>query len=190
MDVEVVEKREQGDTGDGNHQNGHEDRAVGQMGHGVELGAQIDITFQDYRRQATGVFRATFHPAELLGFDAVHLRRQFGRCLHILQIDDVPVVHLGPETEVQIFGQGVGLPAACILDGLFPPDSGCTVELQKMMAGLTAHLLDGEVNIELQGLKLGEQRKIVVEMGPTGLNHPDPFVLEIGDGVFEKLRIG
>ena len=84
-------------------------------------------------------------------------RTRDGRGLDILQVDDLPVAQLGAETQVQVLGEGVGPPAAGILDGAPTPDTGRSVELEKMTAGLAPRLLDGEMNVQLQGLQSGEQ---------------------------------
>ena len=190
VDPGRAEQGQQADAGQGEQEHGQEDRAVEQVGDRVQLGQRPQAARQHHRRQPPGVLGPALHPAELLRLDAVHLHRQLGRGLDLLQEDDPPVAQLGAEAQVQVLGEGVGPPAAGLVDGPPPPDAGRAVELEEVAARLAAGLLDGEMDVQLQGLQPGEQRVVVVQMGPAGLHHAHPLVLEIGHGGAQKVRVG
>ena len=156
----------------------------------MQLGQRPQGARQHHRHQPPGVLGSTLHPAELLRLDAVHLHRQLGRGLDLLQEDDPPVAQLGAEAQVQVLGEGVGPPAAGILDGAPPPDTGRAVELEEMVPCPAARLLDGEMDVQLQGLQPGEQRVVVVQVGPAGLDHAHPLILEMGHGGAQEFRVG
>ncbi len=127
------------------------------MGQSVQFGHQCEVACHNDRSQVAGIFGPTLHPAKLLGLDPAHLHRQLGRSLDVFQIDNLPVVQLGPKAEVKILGQGIGFPSSGVNYGLFTPNARRAVELEEMTACLTAHLLDGEMDVELESLQFGEQ---------------------------------
>ena len=51
------------------------------------------------------------------------------------------MAQLGAEAQVQVLGEGVGPPAASLVDGPPPPDAGRAVELEEVAARLAAGLL-------------------------------------------------
>jgi len=97
---------------------------------------------------------------------------------------------LSPNAQVEVFGEGVGLPASGVFDGRFPPHPRRSVELQKEVAGHAPGLFDGEVYIELQGLQAGDEGVVLVEVLPAGLHHAHPFVAKVGYGAAQEVGLG
>src|SRR5690606_18429264 len=117
-----------------------------------------------------------FHPPELLRFQAIHFRRQLRRRTKLFEIDNFPAFQLGAITQVEVFRQGIRLPATGILDGLLSPHPGSTIKLEQAIAGLPPKLLYGKMNIQLHSLKAGEYAEIPVDMFPARLNNADIFL--------------
>ena len=57
-------------------------------------------------------------PARLLGFEGGHLDGELGGAFDVLQVLELPAHHLGTVAEVGVFGEGVVLPAAGLVDGV------------------------------------------------------------------------
>ena len=155
----------------------------------MQLGGDIEIAPEDNRCHAAGVLGTTFHPSELLRPYPVHFHRQLGWGFDILQVDNLPIFQLRPIAEVKVLRESVRLRATGVVDGLLSPDTGSTVKLQKMLSRFSAHLLNGEMDIQLQGLQLSEQRIVLVEVGPACLHHTDLVILEIRNGVLQEFFI-
>ena len=71
-----------------------------------DLGQQLD------RR-----LRPALGPAELLGLEGVHFRRQFRRRGQVRQEHEPPALELRSVRKVQVLGQRVVLPTARVVDG-------------------------------------------------------------------------
>src|SRR5688572_4377976 len=94
-----------------------------------------------------------FSPAKLLGFDGRHDWRKLGRRFDFGTIDEFPTLPLSTIAQIQIFGQGIIVPVACIVNAAFPPDSARSVEIDKCSLVISAHLFDEKVRIQCKGLQ-------------------------------------
>ena len=112
-------------------------------------------------------------PARLLRLECRHLHRQFGRTLHVLQVNELPSLELGAIGEIGVFGQRVVLPAARFVDGGAPPHSGRAVEIEEEPGARAAGVLENEVSVEQDGFDFGQKRIMPVEVRPSRLHHAD-----------------
>ena len=85
------------------------------------------------------------------------MRRKLARHGNVGQELDAPAIELGAIAQVQIFGEGVGPPAARIFDAGSPPDSGGAVEVEEQAAARSRRLLDDEMAVYAKRLQLGEE---------------------------------
>ena len=82
------------------------------------------------------------------------------------------------------------LPSAGILDGRAPPDSGRSVEVEEAAAAIARGVLDDEMAVEEDRLRLGQVRRVAVQVLPPDLHHPDPRIREEVDAPQEEIRPG
>src|SRR4029077_3824451 len=87
-------------------------------------------------------------PARLLGFECVHLHRQFGRAINLRQVNEMPAAKLSAIGKVGVLSKRVVLPAARVLDGGTAPDSSGAVEIEKQAAAEARRVFDDEVAVE------------------------------------------
>ena len=100
-----------------------------------------------------------------------------------------PALQLRPITQVQIFGQGIVMPATGIGDTGLTPDPSSTVKVQEKTLLTTDRLFYGEVPIDTIGLGARQPGSLPVDMTPTGLQATDiRTVLEIRHDLLEKIR--
>eukprot|EP01092_Planopodium_desertum_P001156 TRINITY_DN11697_c0_g1_i1.p2 TRINITY_DN11697_c0_g1~~TRINITY_DN11697_c0_g1_i1.p2 ORF type:complete len:156 (-),score=13.06 TRINITY_DN11697_c0_g1_i1:28-495(-) len=149
------------DVQHGNAQKGHgkhtkEHGTVQKVHNAMELGLKWNVFGSDYTPNGLSeVFGPTFVPTELLGTGSTDHHGQLCRGLHIFQILEFPVFQLGAVAQIQIFGQGVAFPVACVKDTFFSPNTGRTVKVDKVSFGVSSHLFQGEVCIQSKSLNSG-----------------------------------
>ena len=173
----------------GRSKHANEDEAVHQVEHRVDLGAHAKVAHaQDLGQVLDGALSGAFGPAELLVFERVHLSRQFCRRTHIDQVLELPAFELCAVAEVEVFGDGVVLPAAGFLDALVAPHAGGAVEVDEVSALVAAALLHGKVRVQAKGLQTGEHAVVFVEVLPAGLHHAQVAVFDhVRDGAAQEV---
>src|SRR5271157_4274581 len=129
-------------------------------------------------------------PACLLRLKGGHLDRQLGGAFHVLQVTELPSLQLRAVAEVGIFGEGVVLPSAGVVDRLAPPHPGGAVEVEEHSGARSTAVLQHEVSVEQNGLDLGQEGVIAVEVRPPRLHHADLRIGEVMDDFHKPLRLG
>src|SRR4051812_48546079 len=109
----------------------------------------------------------------LLGFEAIHINRQLGRCDDIGKEDEFPSGKLRAITQVEIFRERIVLPASCFFDARPPPQARSAIEIEEAAAAAARGLLEEQMPIEEHCLHLREQRIGAIQMTPACLDHPD-----------------
>src|SRR5579859_70284 len=127
------------------------------MVEGLNLRAQREVTLEDAREDLLGSLDEPFGPAGLLRLKGGHLNGYFGWADNILQIDELPALHLRAVAEVGVFGESVMLPAASLLDCLASPHPGGSVEVEEDAGTGTAAVLQDEMTVQQNGLNLSKK---------------------------------
>jgi len=115
----------------------------------------------------------------LLRFERVHLDRHFGGAIR----SDRKTNRQPPaarDTEIEIFGERIVLPAAGLIDRHATPDAGRPVEVEEPPAAIAAAVLEHEVSVEENRLNLGQQGIVLVDVAPARLHHADVRLAEMG----------
>src|ERR1700722_8364756 len=79
------------------------------------------------------------------------------------------------------------LPTPGFVDGSAPPHTGSSVEIEKDAATRPPRMLKHEVPVEQNGLDLGQQRVVTVDVCPAGLHHPHFRVGEVVNALEQKV---
>ena len=95
------------------------------------------------------------------------------------KIQEFPAFELRTIREVGVFGQGVVLPAAGVVNYFAPPYAGRAIEVEKRAAPRPRAMLDHEVAVEENGFDVGQKRIVAVQIRPARLHHPD-FLAALG----------
>jgi len=159
-----------------------------EVGGGLDLQAQGDVAAPHVAEGLFAHLDGALGPAVLLALEAVHVRRELGGDDDVLEVDEFPAFELRAVAEVQIFREGVVLPAAAGFDGGPAPDAGGAVEVQEFAVAAAGRLLQHEVAVQKQGLQLGEEGEILVQVPPARLHHADFLVGEVVDHLLEVVR--
>lgn len=162
----------------------------GEVGGGFDFVAERGAAAPDFGEDFFADLDGAFGPAMLLGFEAVHVWREFGRDDDVFEVNEAPAFELGAVGEVEVFGEGVVLPAAGFGDGLAAPDAGGAVEVEVVAVAAAGGLFEDEVAVEEEGLEFGEEGEIPVEVTPAGLDHADGGVGEVVDEFVEVVGSG
>ena len=101
---------------------------------------------------------AALGPAELLPFESGQLRRDFGGRFDFAQKIGLPTGQLGAIAQVQVFTEGVGVPAAHrrVINTGAPPDAAGAIEADGKTTRLPARLFDHKMTIQRQRLTAGQ----------------------------------
>ena len=91
---------------------------------------------------------------------------------------------------VGVFGEGVVLPAASLVDDAAAPDACGAVEVKEEAGAGARAVLEDEVAVEEDGFDLGEEAVVAVEVSPAGLHHADSRLGEVVDGAQEPIGAG
>ena len=129
-------------------------------------------------------------PACLLGFEGGHLNGQLCGALDVLEVHELPADHLRAVAEVGVFGEGVVLPAAGLADDAGAPHAGGAVEVEEDAGAAAASVLEDKVAVEQDGLDLGEEAVVAVEVGPARLHHADGGFGEVMDDLHDPVAWG
>src|SRR5207244_9578513 len=110
---------------------------------------------------------AALRPAVLLRLERVHLDRDLGRRDDLGQVDELPALELGAVAQIEVFGERIVLPAAGVFDGGAPPDARGSVEIEEAAAAVARGVLDDEVPVEEDGLRLRQMAVVAVRVLPA-----------------------
>ena len=133
---------------------------------------------------------ASLCPAPLLGEEGLQRTGQLGRYADLIQIHEAPSRQLGSIADIQVFGEGIGLPATCVLQGSTPPHPGRSVEVEETTASKPAPLFEGEVPVQQYRLRPSQPAVRLVQVVPPGLDHAHGRVLERREQSVQEIRRG
>src|SRR5438552_5757231 len=165
--IETHNHRRQQDEGKKNHQ------GIADGTREVDGSFNLDLQWlpasPDRRQQFPANLDQPLGPARLLSFEGVHLHWQLGRAGDRRIVDEFPAVQLGAIAEVRVFGQGIVLPAARILDGGAAPHAPSSVEIEKAPREITPAVLDYKVAVQQDSFYLRQVRVVLVDPRPPAL---------------------
>src|SRR5262249_51385358 len=124
----------------------------------------------------------------LLRLEGVHLDRQLRRRDQVGEEEEPPAAQLRAVAQVQILSERVVLPAARIVDRNPAPDARRAVEVEEAARAVAGAVLEHEVAVEQHGLDTREQRVVLIEVAPAGLDERQLRVLEVAHRPPEKIR--
>ena len=75
----------------------------------------------------------------------------------MLYILEFPTVDLCTVAQIKIFGERIVLPASGTVDARFPPNTGCSVEINEVAGCIPSALLHRKMSIQTESLQLGKQ---------------------------------
>ena len=156
----------------------------------LQLHLARQVAAEDARQELARGLHAALCPPVLLRLERVHLHRHFRRRNHFRKVDEAPARELRAVAQVQILRQRVMLPAPRVLDGGAAPDAGSPIEIEEASAAVAGGVLDDEVAVEEDGLRLREVRVLAVQVLPADLHHPHPLVGEELHGAQEEIGAG
>jgi hypothetical protein len=114
------------------------------------------VRLQQIRQDLLAGLNRSLGPAMLLRFERVHFHRHFGRRDQVGQEQKLPAAQLRAIAQVEIFGEGVVLPAARFVDARPAPQTGGAVEIKETTAAAAGGLLEEKVAVEEHRLDAGE----------------------------------
>ena len=126
----------------------------------------------------------------LLALEGIHFDRQFGGDDEILEVDTRPALELGAVGQVRILGDSVVFPAARVSDGGHAPHAGRAAEVEEGLGAVAGGVLEDEVPVEQNGLDLGQERELAVEVGPATLDEGHFLIREVGNSLAEEVLGG
>src|SRR5215831_52990 len=156
---------------------------------GLELDRERQPTAPDARQQFLARLNRTLGPAMLLRLEAIHVHRQLRRSYHIGEINEFPPRQLSPIAQIEVFAQGIILPASALLDAGTPPQPGRPIKIEKSAAAAARDLLKQKMPIQENRLHACEQRIPPVQMPPARLDHSDLRIGEEMDGALEQVLL-
>src|SRR5690606_4196240 len=182
---------EHGDAQQGHDEHTKEHGAVQKVHHAMELGLERNVLrLDDAPNGLSKVFGTPFVPTKLLGTGGTDHHGKLSRRFHIFQIFELPVFQLCTVAQIEIFGEGIAFPVACVEDTFLSPDSGGTVKVDEVSFGVSSHLFQSKVGIQCKGLDSGQGGVITVDVSPTGLHHTDFLIFEVGNRFVEPIAFG
>src|SRR5207248_2260363 len=162
----------------------------GQVSGRFDLDHERQIAAPDGGQQFLAGLNRTFRPAMLLGFETIHVYREFRGRDHVRKENEFPAGELSPVTEVEILGERVVLPAARFIDARASPETGGAIEIEKPAAPAARGLLEQQMPVEEHGLDPREQRVTAIQMTPPRLDHSDLGVGEEMDRALQQIGLG
>src|SRR4051812_15804618 len=114
----------------------------------LELNGKRELAAPDGGQQFLARLDRALGPAMLLRLEAVHVHRQLRRRHNVCQINEFPSCQLSAITQIQIFAQGVRLPASTLLDAGSAPKTGCPIEIEKAAAAAACGLLQQKMAVQ------------------------------------------
>src|SRR6266850_3513098 len=122
------------------------------------------VGFQDFREDFLCGLHQALGPSRLLRFEAVHVHGKLGSALNVREVEKLPAFELRTIGKIGVFGERIVLPAAGIVDGFAAPHASGAVEIEKSAAAGARAMLDNEMAVEKNGLNVGEQGVVAVEV--------------------------
>src|SRR5229473_853704 len=151
------------------------------------------IRFPNFGKNLFCGLHKALGPAGLLGFEAVHVHGQLRSALDLRQVKKLPPFELRAIGKIGVFGEGVVLPAARVVNGFAAPHAGRAIEVKEGAATGAGAVLNDEVAVEKNGFHVGQEGIIGVEIGPASLHHADfraaIGIHEIRNGAAEKIGL-
>jgi len=164
------------------------DQVIGEVQDGLAFGEARQVCLQDLWQEFLRGLDRAFGPPVLLAFDARHLHGQLRRTDDVRHKLHTPTPQLGAITQIEVFGQGICLPATSVINRLPAPDPSRTIKIQEQAGPAARCLLDPKVAVNPEGLRQGETGVSPVEVPPACLHHGNSGVLEERQGTQEKVR--
>ena len=172
------------------HRQHHHQRVV-EVGREVKERLRLDALWEgggeQRREELPAGLDGPLGPAVLLRLEGVHLDRDFRGGDDVGNEHEPPAAKLRAVAQVQVLGQRVVLPATRVVDGDPAPDASGAVEVEEPAPTMASAVLEHEVAIEENRLDLGEQRVVLIDVTPPGLNHGHARVREVGHQAREKI---
>jgi hypothetical protein len=97
---------------------------------------------------------------------------------------------LRPIAEIEVFGQGIPLPAAGILNAGATPQASSPIEVEEKAVLGANGLLDDEMAINAHGFRPGQRVVLLVGVSPARLQAAQVWVLKGRNGPLEPIRFG
>src|SRR6266700_634378 len=107
----------------------------------------------------------------LLRLESVHVHWKLGGSHNIGQKNKFPAPKLSPIAKIEIFSEGIMLPAAAFFDTCARRKTGGCMEIEKAATPAARGLLEQKMPIEKNCLHASEQRITAIQMPPSGLDH-------------------
>jgi len=136
-----------------------------------------------------GSLHGSLGPTSLLLLEGGDRERDLGVDNDVAEVVNLPSLELSAVREIEILGEGISRPVSSFLDTLTAPDTSSSVEVEGEVAGALGVLLNNKVTVVADGLQLGEEGVIIVEMSPTSLNTSDVGLGETRNSHLEELGL-
>ena len=146
-----------------------------------------DRRLQDRGQQLHGDLRQALGPSRLLHLEAMHLDGQLRGAIEARQVDEAPAFELRAIAEVGIFGEGIVLPAARVVDHGDAQNAGRAVEVEEVAGARARAVLEDEMAVEQHAFHFGEEVVIAVQVAPARLHHADLRIGEVVNGAREEI---
>ncbi len=147
----------------------------------LQLDAARKRRRQDPGHHPLGRFERTPGPTVLLSSVGCHRDGQLSWGRALSQIERTPALELDAIAQVQIFGECGCAPTTGLLDRVPPPYPRGAIEIQEEATVIPRELFHREVTINSQGLEVSEERVLVVQVVPAGLDEAHLGIAEVGN---------
>src|SRR5260370_284098 len=107
----------------------------------------------------------------LLRLESVHVHWKLSGSHNVGQKNKSPAPELSAITKIEIFSEGIMLPASAFFNTCAPPKTGSSIEVEKAATPAARGLLEQKMSIEKDCLHAREQRITAIQMAPSGLDH-------------------
>ena len=107
----------------------------------------------------------------LLRLESVHVHWKFSGSHNIGQKNKFPASQLSPIAKIEIFSEGIMLPASAFFDTCAPPKTSGPIEVEEAATPAPRGLLEQKMPIEKNCLHAREKRITAIQMPPSGLDH-------------------
>src|SRR5260370_33028913 len=108
----------------------------------------------------------------LLRLESVHVHWKLSGSHNVGQKNKFPAPELGPIAKIEIFSEGIMLPASAFFDTCAPPKTGRPIEVEKAATPAARGLLEQKMPIEKDCLHRRERRITASQITPPGLVPP------------------
>ena len=160
-----------------------------QMVEGLALQGPGQATAQHLRKNLARRLHSALRPAALLNQKGPPRTRKLGRHPHIVAHRESPPRQLRAVADIQILGQGIGLPAARLDQRTPPPETRRAIEVEEEAAAVAPSLLHQEVAIEKERLGAGQPGIVRIQMIPARLHHAHGGVVHRDEQIAQQRRL-